>query len=399
MKRSKLLITMVMISFGISGCNIDKSIILKDANETVQNIKDAEKEIFKDSKKIAEFYREIYEHALNEENQLNLDTVKSIVKLLGEAGYAAVDNENQVDMVNPNKVKQFAEKVENKEEAEITIICVLYNGGFVRYDLNTKEGKVEVIRTSITWKDKMPEVNYREEYFAHTWVYSEEGYLFFEQYHMPGFDGPSGHTAIRVKALDERSRELNRKYLIPIGYNLNNMFTTDWSEGDYKQLNFYDLYERMYQLKYGKPVSDKSEHEGKSYEIPKTEFQDVFQSYFKINSQILQQKTVYHAGSKTYQYRPRGMFDFAPTPNIPYPEVVSYNEEQDGTIMLTVNAVWPEENLAKAFSHVVVIRPLTDGRFQYVSNHVIHSKENMEPTWYRDRLTDEEWANYYGAAE
>jgi len=43
------------------------------------------------------------------------------------------------------------------------------------------------------------------------------------------------------------------------------------------------------------------------------------------------------------RYRERGMFDFAPTPEIPYPEVVSYEENRDGTVKPTVNAVWPEE--------------------------------------------------------
>ena len=45
-----------------------------------------------------------------------------------------------------------------------------------------------------------------------------------------------------------------------------------------------------------------------------------------------------YTSTQTYRYRTRGIvYDFAPTPYIPYPEVVSYIENQDGTITLEEN--------------------------------------------------------------
>lgn len=41
---------------------------------------------------------------------------------------------------------------------------------------------------------------------------------------MPGFDGPSGYTAVRVEPLDEICREFNRKYLRMVGYDQNNLW-------------------------------------------------------------------------------------------------------------------------------------------------------------------------------
>ena len=59
----------------------------------------------------------------------------------------------------------------------------------------------------------------------------------------------------------------------------------------------------------------------------------IFQKYFNISAEILQTGTVFHTETQTYRYRTRGIvYDFAPTPYIPYPEVVSYIENQDGTI-------------------------------------------------------------------
>ena len=50
-----------------------------------------------------------------------------------------------------------------------------------------------------------------------------------------------------------------------------------------------------------------------------------------------------------------------------------------------MEAVWPIENMDKAFSHEVVVRVLEDGGFQYVSNRVIPDEDNAEPTWYTER--------------
>lgn len=54
----------------------------------------------------------------------------------------------------------------------------------------------------------------------------------FERYRMGGYDGDSAYTALRVEPLDEKLRVLNRKYIKTIGYDSNNLFTTNWDESD-----------------------------------------------------------------------------------------------------------------------------------------------------------------------
>lgn len=90
------------------------------------------------------------------------------------------------------------------------------------------------------------------------------------------------------------------------------------------------------------------------------------------------------------------MFDCAATSDVPFPEVVDGRKNEDGTITLTVEAVWPAKSQACVFVHEVTVRPLEDGGFQYVSNHIISQEKCFEPTWYVKRLSDEEWENYYG---
>lgn len=396
----KLLTVLILLSFGVSGCS-SNSQSARQNEESEIKMQTLDQNVYEESNKIAEIYRDIYEEAVNEDTLGSLEVIQNIVNRLGEYGYAAVDteNQNQIDMVHPELVEQFCRQVDEKQEGEVTFFSIMESGGFIRFDLESFEGKVYVTRSVLNWEGSMPEVGYKDSYEANAWVYSENGYLFFEEYLPPGYDGAPGYTAIRVKPLDKECRELNRQYILPIGYGSNNMFILDWNEDDFDALNFYDLFDILYPYVYERSTPYEKSVEGEIYRVPKEEFEKVIMSYFKIDSETLQDRTKFSKQNQIYEYRTRGFYDFACSPNIPYPEVISYEENEDGTMKLTVNVVWPEKHLEKAFCHEVVIRPLNDGGFQYVSNHVIPSEKNVEPTWYSEKFTDEEWEELYGELE
>ena len=206
------------------------------------------------------------------------------------------------------------------------------------------------------------------------------------------------YTALRVQPLDETYRELSRKYLLPISFEQNNMFIVDWSEEDFGDLNFYDMYDILYPKvngQYVPYVADDNLSVSAVYRIPKEEFESVIMKYFNIDSETLQSKTVYDSEDSTYEYKPRG-FEEVEYPEYPYSEVIGYTENSDGTITLTANVVFPYSGNSKVYAHEVVVRPLEDGGVQYVSNRIIPSEDNSEETWHTPRLTLEEWEELYG---
>ncbi len=357
----------------------------KDSEGIVQKGTDPD-----DTKIIEAVYEEICGRA--ETIPGSLEEIRGIVEGLGGKGYAAVDGKNQINMVCPDQIRSFCRQVEAWEEAEAELVVVVSAISFVRYEFTTAEGAVTVRRSFFLQQEDWELVS-SQSYPACTWVYSG-AWLFFGEYNMPGYDGPSGYTAVRVEPLAEECRQLNRSYVRSIGYELNNLFTADWSESDYRDLNFYDLYEAFLRIRNAQQTGVLFE-EGRSYEIPAAEFEAVFQSFFRIDAGTLRQYTIYHESMDTYRYRTRGMFDFAPTPDIPEPEVVDYEGNPDGTLRIIVNAVWAEKCLEQAFCHEVTVRPLEDGSFQYVSNRVLQSENNVEITWYTERLTEEQWAEHY----
>lgn len=395
-------ISFVLI-LSISGCG-DAPPEENTVSETVIDVQAIQEKSEEDADEIINICIELYEKAAEENKLADLETIRGIVNRLGENGYPAVDSRNQVNMTEAEQVLEFCEQVDVQEEAEITILEVSYLGGFVKYDLHTKNGNVDVVRSYYKYENGNMKREVTGNYQAEYWNYTEEGYLMFsgvwysEELFVLTLSVAEEHTALRVLLLDETYRELSRKYLRPIGFEQNNMFIVDWSEEDFGDLNFYDMYDIFYPKvngQYVPYVSDDNLSVSAVYQIPKEEFESVIMKYFNIDSETLQSKTVYCSENSTYEYKPRG-FEEVEYPEYPYSEVVGFTENSDGTITLTANVVFPYAGDSKVYAHEVVVRPLEDGGVQYVSNCVIPSEDNYRETWHTPRLTLEEWEELYG---
>ena len=392
-----------MLIVSVSGCS-DTPQEETAVVETISEVQLSGQKDEEETEKMIECCLELYEKAAEENKIDDLETIRSIVNCLGENGYPAVDSRNQINMTEPEKVVEFCEKVDAQEEAEITILEVSYLGGFVKYDLHTKDGNVDVVRSYYKYENGDIQREDTGSYQAEYWNYTEEGYLMFsgvwfsEELYVLTWSGAEEYTALRVQPLDETYRELSRKYLCPISFEQNNMFIVDWCEDDFGDLNFYDMYDILYPKvngQYVPYVADDNLAVSAVYRIPKEEFESVIMKYFNIDSEMLQSKTIYDSEDSTYEYKPRG-FEEVEYPEYPYSEVVGFTENNDRTITLTANVVFPYAGDSKVYAHEVVVRPLEDGGVQYVSNRIIPSEDNYRETWHTPRLTLEEWEELYG---
>ena len=392
-----------MLIVSVSGCS-DTPQEETAVVETISEVQLPGQKDEEETEKMIECCLELYEKAAEENKIADLEMIRSIVNRFGENGYPAVDSRNQIDMTEAEQVERFCEMVDTQEEAEITIIEVSYLGGFVKYDLETKDGNVDVVRSYYKYENGNMKREVTGSYQAEYWNYTEDGYLMFsgvwfsEELYVLTLSGAEEHTALRVQPLDETYRELSRKYLLPIGFEQNNMFIVDWSEDDFGELNFYDMFDLLYPKVYGTNipyVADDNFGVGAVYQIPKDDFERVILPYFDIDSETLQSKTIYNAEDKTYEYKPRG-FEEVEYPEYPYSEVIGFTENGDGTLTLTANVVFPYVGDSKVYAHEVVVRPLENGEVQYVSNRIIPSEDNCEETWHTPRLTAKEWDEIYG---
>lgn len=410
-EKKKILTLFVMAGTAIlvmTGCCNELQEVQENREIVVDNeVRLPNEDDFDDAVSIAAIYRDIYDEAVETNTLSSLETLRRIVARLGENGYVAVDSENQVDMAGAEQVIEFCKAVDEKKSAMLTII-VIKDFGFRKFDLKTEDGNVNIVRGYYQYdQDGCLQNRSTVSYPADIWQYTEEGYILFEgsyfsdeNYVLTLSDTPE-HTALRVLPLDEKCRELNRKYILPVGYEQNNILLTDWNEEDIGELDFYDIFDNFYPILHGQSVpyvADESLAVGAVYQIPEEIFENVIMTHFNVNKEALRRETTYNPEKAAYEYRPRGFYEVE-YPDIPYPEVVSYTENQDGTITLIVNAVYPNGNTSMAYSHKTVIRPLEEDCFQYVSNQMMNLIDEHDIWWHSNRLTKEEWIEIYGGTE
>lgn len=385
----KLYCMLLLVGVAILLCSCSNKNAVADAERTVIDFSISDENQF--IADLDDIYSSCQDMKCKTEEE-KLNQTRTVIESMGSKGYIAVDVENQVNMANAENAEMFLSEVAENRDAGCTILQVMYDKSFVRFDFKSGGNNVMIIRQFYVWENNCFVEKNEENYKAYTWKYTD-GYLFFERYRMGGYDGDSAYTALRVEPLDEKLRVLNRKYIKTIGYDSNNLFTTNWDESDMNKINYYDIYEALYKMKYGmsSPYSD----EGVTYMIEGKLYEKVFQEYLPVSTDVLQHVNVYDVSRQMYQYRTRGMFDHSVTPLVPFPEVVDAEYNADGTITLIVNAVSEKDESGRLFTHKVTIKEKENDGFEYVSNDVLTmGKEGIY--WYRDRLSDKEWQEHYG---
>lgn len=385
----KLYCMLLLVGVAILLCSCSNKNAVADAERTVIDFSISDENQF--IADLDDIYSSCQDMKCKTEEE-KLNQTRTVIESMGSKGYIAVDVENQINMANAENAEMFLSEVAENRDAGCTILQVMYDKSFVRFDFKSGGNNVMITRRFYVWENNCFVEKNEENYKAYTWKYTD-GYLFFERYRMGGYDGDSAYTALRVEPLDEKLRVLNRKYIKTIGYDSNNLFTTNWDESDMNKINYYDIYEALYKMKYGmsSPYSD----EGVTYMIEGKLYEKVFQEYLPVSTDVLQHVNVYDVSRQMYQYRTRGMFDHSVTPLVPFPEVVDAEYNADGTITLIVNGVSEKDESGRLFTHKVTIKEKENDGFEYVSNDVLTmGKEGIY--WYRDRLSDKEWQEHYG---
>ena len=388
----KLYCMLLLVGVAILLCSCSNKNAVADAERTVIDFSISDENQF--IADLDDIYSSCQDMKCKTEEE-KLNQTRTVIESMGSKGYIAVDVENQINMANAENAEMFLSEVAENRDAGCTILQVMYDKSFVRFDFKSGGNNVMITRRFYVRENNCFVEKNEENYKAYTWKYTD-GYLFFERYRMGGYDGDSAYTALRVEPLDEKLRVLNRKYIKTIGYDSNNLFTTNWDESDMNKINYYDIYEALYKMKYG--VSSPYSEEGVTYMIEGKLYEKVFQEYLPVSTDVLQHVNVYDVSRQMYQYRTRGMFDHSVTPLVPFPEVVDAEHNADGTITLIVNAVSEKDESGRLFTHKVTIKEKENDGFEYVSNDVLTmNKEGIY--WYRDRLSDKEWQEYYGDTE
>lgn len=314
--------------------------------------------------------------------------VSSMVTALGEAGYSAIDYYGNCSMQNPEALAAFGEAISAGNDAQAGYF-VVHPDGLVHEELLIyQSGRASLVTVSMQWdKKNRPEVYSSGQSGLESIRYSANGWLIYSRSVSAG-SSAGKYSMVRVKAYDAERRALTNRYLSPVGYSENNLFTCDWSSGSWGELDFNSLYAKFYSMYYGadpltyntaSTLAGLSSIAGSSMHlVPAEQFERVMSGYLEIGSDTLRARSDYSSARGGYYFLGTQRDYYSVTPHWPEPEISDYWYNSDGTLTMRVNAVYSWGGTDCLFTHEVTVRETETG-FVYVSNSVLSGGEGEPP--------------------
>ena len=313
-----------------------------------------------------------------EDALLSQSSIDAIENLLMDAGLDVMDSNGDYPsyLTTAENFYEFWDAVQKQEIAKQEIITIQESGALA-YRLFTHQDGVFYIYNMSYPVDGGSDFNY-EKHKVLDCVLTDRGNFYYRIY-PAGDKHYADFSLIRMDAPDLELWDLNLKYIMAGGYIATNVYLTDWTEDNFGSLSFNDLWEYLYYDYYGEQfwpdgytyVSDQY-----CYEIPAAEFEKVVLSYFNIDLDAFRELAQYNADGDYYPWRQVETNDYV---FLYYytieSEVTAHRVNADGTMTLTVEMLSTDLKTDCLFAHEVTVRPLNNGRFQFVSNKVTYQTE------------------------
>lgn len=281
---------------------------------------------------------------------------KEIVNLLGDNGMVSVSDD--LNMRNYEEVEDFYSLYHMGQEAQVTIYEPSMDGTFSSRTFVYRYGILQTYYIGIGWKQYgKPIIQVTRTNDIAELRLTEKGYLIYVNSVIVAHGNLKEYY--RVKPLPEICREYTKKYVSGLSYVSYNVLITDWDSSNVEEILRPCMFEDIYQIHTGEIFDPDGER------IPAELYESIMMTYFPVTVDQLREQCKYDVVTNTYKYE---MSISQPLP--PFPEVVDYIENGDGTLTLFVDGVWPNQDSDYAFTNQIVVRPLENGAFCYLSNAI-----------------------------
>lgn len=289
---------------------------------------------------------------------------KGVVECLGEQGLVSVSDD--IKMENYQKVEEFYSVYLSGGDAMVTVFDVRKDGNVGALTFIHRNGKIQTYYVTVGWQeDGIPEIKGSGCSDLETIRLTEKGYLIYE--HKEVIAHGNLQEYYRVKPLSDECRELTKKYIYGLSFVNYNMLVTNWDAGNVEDILMPCMFEDIYRVYTGELLKPEKGM------IPAEVYERVMTTCFPVSVEQLREYCGYQADIDAYEYEM-----IFPRQFPPFGEVVDYTRNNDGTLTLYVDGVWPDYDSDYAFTNRIVVQPFADGTFRYLSNF-IEQKELVIP--------------------
>ena len=338
---------------------------------------------------------------------LSLNDISQMITAIGSAGYCASDSNGNFNMTCSEQLDEFGNaQAQGRDDVRGTYFTVYPDGHISGFTLSRESGKWQLYAASAAWNDDYSIRIYSEgRYAAGNVKYTEKGWLIYtrntDDYGENLNTESDSYIMVRVLPYDSEKRTLCEKYVEPVGYFENNLFTSSWTEADLGVIDFNSLYAYIFGMyngtdmlsSYNSRTYYKSVQGTKLYLIPQDIFENNVGVYFNIDKYALRNISDYSSQLGGYFFLGYSYDYYNVTPKTPEPEVVSYTYNSNGTITMIVDAVNKWYGTDRAFRHELTVRPGSGAAFQYVSNTLYESEDNILPAQKLSEMLNVELTN------
>lgn len=345
-----------------------------------------EKEAENDCETMMKLLFEIYNGA---DKETSSNVILEMQKKLMETEYPIATVITYSNMENYERVDSFLEDCMAGKSGSVVIYEIHDNGGIGRMKFIFEGTDMYVVSARSVWNEEGKSVM---SYISYTrikeWKYTDKGWFCYELC-VPEPPEVSeimnGSCLVRIKPMTEKQREMSERCVRGLGYQGNNILCSNWDSNHMEELDYNGMYEYLYVMKYQKPFESEDYQEG----IPKAEFESLIMEYLPVTAEQIREYAVFDEEKQTYAWERLGCFSYAPTFfGTSLPEVMDINENEDGTITLTVDAVCDMVICNDAvITHELTVRFADDGSFQYLRNKILNDEiQNIPSYQYRIRM-------------
>ena len=329
--------------------------------EEEQNLQD---EAMSAAKLCMELYKEVeiaypgteYSHIVFFSDQQR----KDVVKQLGEQGLVSVTDD--MNMENYQKMEDFYSAYISGMDAMVTVFSVQMEGNIGALTFVHRNGKIQSYYVTVGWQEGgIPELKNFGLNDLEEIKLTEKGYFIYTN--TVTIAHGNLREYYRVKPLSDECRELTRKYIDGLSFVNYNMLVTNWDASNVEEILMPCMFEDIYWIYTDEPFRTDGGL------IPAEIYERVMTTCFPVSAEQVREYCGYHADAGGYEYEMIFARQFPP-----FGEVVDYKQNEDGTITLYVDGVWPDYNSDYAFTNQIIVKPFSDGTFRYLSN-TIEQKE------------------------
>ena len=321
----------------------------------------------------AESVKEIYKNVIiaDAENyssgvrEFTSEQRKAVVEQLGKAGLVSV--EEDTNMQNPERMEKFYADYLNGQDSMVTIFEVQRDGLIGAVTFIYRKEKIQTYYIGVRWMEGgMPEIQGTSVNDVTEIKLTEKGYFIY------AYEYVIAHASLRqywrIKPLSEECRELGKRYLEGLDYQMYNLLVINWNSNNVTDVLMPGLFDDLYRIDTG------NNFKAEKNMVDAETFERIMTTYLPVSVEQLRHFYEYDATKNSYIYE-----QIYASPYPPFGEVVDYTENIDGTITLIVDGVWPDYNSDLAFRNTLVVQPFEDGTFRYLSNSIEPMELELPP--------------------